>query len=463
LEKVSLAMLKAADKDLPRPRRLPTIAKINWSAFPDDREGPYGKSGRQIMVRPGKPGAIADALARAGEGDLIVVRGGLYKEGLEGDDGALRIKKKGIILRSMPREEVRVVPRAAETQRGILIEASYVIVHGISLEGFSAMGIGVGKFGQTLQGVILSEIKVKAPPATAWVDGIIVWPDHSGGDVPAVDGLLLRKVSVQGASLGISCNAGPCKSLWLEQISVYNTRGAGSGADSIAVERGENIVLKDVVVTGATADGIDLKTPRVLITGARVHHVRRNGIKLWYGGDIINSLVHHTGADASVVLGHGRYRLLNTVVAFHNYDGPKSYCFSAGYGETEPVEVELTNTIVYKTSGGMYFSDNTNLKINNCIFFGMQNRKVLQARSRGRQVFINTNSSPKAFERAGLGRNNSFSDPQFSEPAEGNYRLRRGSPGVDRGVISRPFPETDLAENPRVKGKAPDLGPYESY
>src|SRR3989337_1715534 len=110
----------------------------------------------------------------------------------------------------------------------------------------------------------------------------------------------MHRVTVENASLGISCNAGPCRSWWLEDVTVVGRGGDGAGAD-----------------------GIDLKVKRLLISSSRVHNVSRNGIKLWHGGDIVNTVIHHTGADAAIVFEQGgRYRILNSVMAFHNYPGP---------------------------------------------------------------------------------------------------------------------------------------------
>ena len=63
------------------PRRMPTIASIDWAAFPDEKSPKIGGSGRRITVRPGKPGVIARALSRARAWDTILLHGGTYREG----------------------------------------------------------------------------------------------------------------------------------------------------------------------------------------------------------------------------------------------------------------------------------------------------------------------------------------------------------------------------------------------
>ncbi len=54
-------------------------------------------------------------------------------------------------------------------------------------------------------------------------------------------------------------------------------------------------------------------------------------------------------------------------------------------------------------------------------------------------------------------------DPQFVDPAHGNYHLQSGSPCLAAGTTSAPaLPTTDLDGNPRVVVGAVDMGCYES-
>lgn len=459
---LSTATLRAADRTLPRPRRLPTIAAIDWDAFPNDRTGAFGRSGRVIEVRPGKPGVIAAAVARARRGDTIVAHGGTYREGRGDDHRAIVIQTDGLVLRSAPGTRARIIPRPG-VNRGIELQASNVMIQGLDLVGFKDAGIGLGREDHTVSNLIISDVRVVFSRG-GWHDGIVVYPDLRSLGKPAVNGLLLRNVRVENASLGISCNSGPCRSFWLENVTVRNAAsGGGSGADAISMEEGENVVIVNAEATGATADGIDLKARNVLVLGSHVHHVARNGIKLWRGGDIVNTLVHHTGADSALVFKDpGRYRVLHSVMAFHNYRRGPSYNLTAGYDTKGRLEVELANSIFYNTSGGMFFSDNTRLRISSCIFFGMENRNILRALVRGREIEYQTGpATARAIEKAGLGTGLLLVDPRFVAPERGDFRLRAGSPALNRGARVAPAPVTDRNGAPRVLGAAPDLGPFE--
>lgn len=458
---ITVDQLKKSDKDLPRARPLPTISAIDFTAFPAVASGAYGKSKKQVLVKPGKPGVIAEALAAARAGDTILLEQGVYREGEDGDDGALRITKPGIVLRTLPGKRARILPRAAGTKRGVLISADNVMVHGLSLEGFTSTGVAIGREGATVRGVIISEVTIKAGRGD-WVDGIVVWPNNQALKKPASDGLLIRNVTIEDATLGVSCGAGPCKSWWMENVRIRNRAGAGGGADAVAVEDGKDVVLVNVTASRASADGVDLKATGVLLLNVHVSHVGGNGLHLWRGGDVVNTLVHHTGGDGAVVLHSGRYRLLNSTVALHRSTTGANHCLTAGRGKVGASRVELINSIFFRSSGGVSVVAQEPPQIHNCLFFDLGTGPLLAASIKGRELTV---KAPRkgALKRLGLGRNNLFLDPRFSAPGRGDFRLPEGSPAVDAGCKTKPSPLLDMVGNPRERGAAPDLGPYEQH
>ncbi len=458
---VTVDQLQKSDKDLPRARALPTISAIDFTGFPAVSSGAYGTSKRQVLVKPGKPGVIAEALAAAAEGDTILLEQGIYREGEDGDDGALRITKPGVILRSLPGKRARVLPRAAGTKRGVLISADNVMVHGLTLEGFTSTGVAIGREGATVRGVIISEVTIKAGKGD-WVDGIVVWPDNRALKKPASAGLLIRNVTIEGANLGVSCGAGPCNSWWLENVRIRNRPGVGGGADAVAVEDGKDVVLVNVTAEKASADGVDINAANVLLLNVHVSHVGGNGIHLWRGGDVVNSLVHHTSGDGAVVLHGGRYRLLNTTVAMHRSARGEPHCVSAGRGKEADARVELVNSIFYGSGGGVSVVGQEPPRINNSLFFNLGSGPLVTVTVKGRTMKVKA-SRPAAMKKRGLGRGNLFTDPRFTAPDKGDFRLPEGSPAVNAGLAVKPSPLLDMVGNPRSRGAAPDLGPYEQH
>jgi hypothetical protein len=441
--------------------RLATVSDIDWNAFPDAC-GPAFLGRRRIIVTPGRPGVLSAALATARPGDSIILRGGTYREGSEEDYRGLLIRHDGVAIRVLPGQRARIVPRSQEVTYGVVIQASNVLLQGLTIEGFSSVGIAMEKEGETLKNIVFRDLHVKMPADDEWSDGIVLYHDNRAIGRPASDGLRMHNVTVENASLGISCNAGPCRSWWLENVTVVGRGGHGSGADAIAVEDGENIVLHRVDVSKSAADGIDLKAKRVLISACRVHDVARNGLKLWYGGDIVNTIVEHTGADAAIVFEHrGRYRILNSLMAFHNYPGPRSYNLTAGYDSREQLQVELINSIFYRTSGGMFFQDGTTVKVKHCIFHDMKNGELLRAAARGEEISLDIAGGAAVFTSSGLGTGVILDAPRFVAPDRGDYRLMRSSPGIDRGIRVAKMPAVDITGAPRIRSGTPDIGPFE--
>ena len=95
---------------------------------------------------------------------------------------------------------------------------------------------------------------------------------------------------------------------------------------------------------------------------------------------------------------------------------------------------QMKNTIVYGRNGKVYLDEGANRPtLANCVFFGVKG----------------------VAGRAGV----TISDPQFADAANGDFRLKKGSPCIDKGGTA--YGETDLAGNPRVVNGTVDIGCYE--
>ncbi len=455
------------------PSTFPTIAQIDWDAFPAPLTHHSAVAGKLIWVsndgdNDGQGTVEAPflniwrGLAEAGPGDWVVVRGGTYPEAPPGEYRALNFEsdKAGVTVTAYQGETVTVTPGADGINYGLDIGASGVRVNGLDFEGFpNAMAL-LGRVGQVIEDVVISNAEFRVAPAGA-AQGIAMVSDN-GGD-PVVDGVLLHRVSVTGATIGIQCNHGPCNGLRFEGVYVDNGEGEGSGADTIAVESGSNIVIIDTEVTNAAADGIDLKASDVLVVGAFVHHVQRNGLKLWQGGDVIDTVVTHTGADAAVVFDRpGRYRLLNSVVGYHNWNGLNSYVMTVGYDVPGHFEVELVNSVFFRTAGAVFVNRNATLRVQNCSFSEASNRVAIEGPARGRLRLITYDQGPDTFVSLGWGDGNLLDvDPQFIGPDDGDYHLAAQSPLIDAGLTADDAPTGTATGATRVRGDAIDIGAYE--
>lgn len=446
----------------------PTTSGVDFTAFPANPSRPYrpSRGGREWWVSPSgrddadgteaAPLATVDRAARvARAGDVVWVADGTYRVGTSDDDVAIRLRAPGVTLAAVRPGEARLLPASDAVHYGIHAEADDLIVDGFALSGFTSYPVEFGRAESTQRNVVLKHLRTQG--GEAGVSAIDIEPDR-----PRVDGLLAYDIRIDGPRLiGFNCGIGPCNGMRLEALRI---RGAGgdsesSAADGIAVERGDGILVFNVEVTGAEADGIDLKASRATVANAWVHDVGRNGVKLWRGGDVVNALVHDTGADAAVVFeGDGTYRLLHSVVARHNWRRGDAYAATVGYPDGRG-RLDVQSSIFNENSGALSVSATMTLDVRSSIFNASANGQELEW---GDVVVGEQASGWETLYAAGGGADDRFADPMFTDPDADDYRLRPGSPAVDTGRDTDELPAFDLFGNARVAGAGVDVGPIET-
>lgn len=441
----------------------PTISKIDFSAFPRDPGPCAGKKIYHISLK-GKdsyPGTstqpfrtVVRGIKAAQSGDAVIVHSGTYSEGEEGEHRSLVLQKANLSLCAAPGESVTVVPRNNSFNYGMHIQGSNALVDGINLSGFRDSLITLGGEG-TLKNIVLKNLNLSAS-GNGSKDGIASYDAQ-------VNGLLLKNISVKNAFIGIQCNRGPCRNWRLDRVTVINDRGQGdTGSDGIAIENGDNLLFSNLTVTGAAGDGIDVKGTRIAVFNANVHDNSRNGVKFWRGGDLVNSLVVNHGADAAVVFdGAGDYRILNSLIAYENYPKGGSYTMTVGYDrQSDKIRLSIINSVFFNNSGALWVSPHTDLTVKNSLFTNtlsgeifakgetsISNEQAISALSK-----IATASGNKKVKAAGM----------FVNPPK-NFSFKASSPLRDSGIKPTLFPAFDFRGQPRVRGKAPDMGPYELF
>jgi hypothetical protein len=73
-----------------------------------------------------------------------------------------------------------------------------------------------------------------------------------------------------------------------------------------------------------------------------------------------------------------------------------------------------------------------------------------------------TSRSPTTGDAFTEGAGNIAGDPLFADPAHGDFHLGAGSPAIDAGAVQDRALPSDLDGHPRVQGRAPDLGAFET-
>lgn len=448
----------------------PTMTTIDWAAFPANPARPYAPrdSGRELFAATGgsdaNPGTaeapfatINHAVAEAQPGDVIWVAPGDYAIGEADEYEALILRTPGITLAAQTVGSVTLVPTdPASNAIGIQAQADDLIIDGFVIRNFWEAGIEFGRGDSPQRNLVLKHLLVEQTP-----EGIRATYDGDGSQ-PVIDGLLIYDAVLSNIALiGLQCGQGPCNNMRWEALYINMSGGADADtdADAIAVESGENVVVFNVEVTGALGDGIDLKSWRNAVANVWVHDLGRNGIKLWHDGDVINALVYNTGADAAVVFEAGVYRVLNTLVARHNYGG-HSYGMTVAYDTADqPGRLEIINSVFYQNAGAIWVSPNLALDVRNSVFFGSGNGQELI----WDPLMVGADESPiSALEAAGVGAGNlGFVDPLFADPGAGDYAWGADSPLLDAGTAAVDLPDFDLYGHPRVVGAGVDIGPVE--
>jgi hypothetical protein len=452
-------------------RDFPNIAGVDFAAFPPNPARPYlpHAGSRTWYVAPNGDDAAGGAQAsplqsinRAVEaaqaGDVILVADGEYRIGMD-ESAGLDLRVPELTLAAEHPGRVVLRPANESVITGIVAEADNLIVDGFVIEGFvRGYSVLFGREASPQRNLVLKHLVIDGSS-----DGLrSVVPATQPNPQPLIRGLLLYDVWIRNVGVvGFNCGEGPCVDLRLEALRVQMPgSGSGSGADAVAVEEGENIVVFNADISGAAADGLDFKSARVATANVVVHDLARNGIKFWRGGDVINALVYNTGADAAVVFDRGaRYRLLNTVVAYHSR-GESAYAATVAYDQSEqPGQLQVINTIFFQNSGALWVSPAFKLDVRNSIFFGAPEGEVTWGDLTVGEGF----ESFAELEKLGGGCCNlGVVDPRFTNPEQRDYRLSVASPALNAGTSQvEAFPAFDLFGAARVAGSSVDLGPIE--
>ncbi len=308
--------------------------------------------------------SIVRAVGKAVAGDTIVVRAGTYAEAWERDDyRALVVTTSNLTLMAYPGEKVVMRP-ATGIKYGIVVNAQNLVIRGIDISGFPSVGILFDVGRNRNRDIVIADLAI-----TGSEEAIAMWEASA-----SVDGLLLANVQAEAI---IHCGTGPCTGWRLENVTI-EARGEGWGADAFAIESGDNILLVNVTVLGSGSDGIDTKATRVAVLDSRVQGIENNALKLWYGGDVVNTLILRGGQNP-VVVEEGRFRLLNSTIGFEpKFKGHRDYSMICGYDERKPMHIEIINSIIANPSGAAWINpESTAVSIRHTLFYTADGSEIL--------------------------------------------------------------------------------------
>jgi len=406
--------------------------------------------------------SISHALEIAGDNSIIFVREGTYKTNI------LRITHSNFILTAYENETVNITPLVKnidwnmEEDLAILIEGdiSDVVIDGITMMDFEE-GIVYGD-PETQENITFKNIDIKGA-------SIGIQNTYLSHTDYLVKNLLIKNVTMNDIS-GIGVQCGDEQQLCAQNVLIQNVSINGSpdnvndtGYDSLAFVNSDNLLVIDSVFTYAPGDGLDFKSTRVSVVNTVVGNPNRNGIKFWHEGEIINSIVYATGADAAIVFDSekvdSRFRLINSIAAQHLISTPISeryaYAMTIGYDQPDSFNIELINNIFYDMPGPIYINPQSSVIIHNNIFYNFihDDRFLVY----GEDDFNDT----EMLNSRNYANDNNYIDPEFQNPTSADWLLQETSPAIDAGSRGENIPLFDINWEDRPIGNEIDIGPYE--
>jgi hypothetical protein len=352
--------------------------------------------------------------------------------------------------------------KSGDDNTGIKVDGS---VHDVIVDGFAMEGFGSGIiYGhpQTQKNLIFKNLRMVGVGTGIEND----YPEHTDY---LVDGLLIKNVTMENITgLGINCgdeHERCARNVLVENVRVYEKEGQSddTGYDTLAMVSSDNILVLDSAFANAPGDGMDFKSTRVSVVNSRAESPNRNGIKFWHDGEIINSIVYDTGADAAIVFDPGadgtKFRLINSVVARHMIRAPPterySYAMTMGYDLPGKSDIEIKNSIIYDMPGPIFINSASSPRIEDNVFYQFIHEDGLVEYA-GEKIPTADGLNSKDYAKR-----NVYADPKFADPANHDFRLLDGSPALDSGAAAIGIPDFDILWNARPQGNGTDIGPFE--
>ncbi|MEA3346097.1 MAG: right-handed parallel beta-helix repeat-containing protein, partial [Chloroflexota bacterium] len=231
---------------------------------------------------------------------------------------------------------------------------SHLRLHGFTLRGFSVWGLTL--WGDN-QDVVLSGLNVGGGEA-----GIHFTIGYSGQppEYGPVENVTLADSVIHGAKYtSVDCTPGPCNNMRFQRLEIYGSEEAADwGADGLAVERGQDILVEDCYIHDNGGDGIDINSrdapgsvSGIVVRRNRVENNQRNGVKLWAGGQMVDNDVWNSGDTALLLEAGSSYTVNDNTIANRT-----SYGYLAtlgGYDTSIPTSINLHNNTFYNDNPSM--------------------------------------------------------------------------------------------------------------
>jgi parallel beta-helix repeat protein len=338
-------------------------------------------------------------------------------------------------------------------------------------------GVSVLKPGDTLyvrQGTYVEKLFDSIPAGTSWTQPVTVaaYPGEKvtiqpnaaehvlvfqGSDTHyiIIDGFIIDGANSLYNGVKItSTSQGGAHHIRIKNTEIKNTQTSGilvtAGADY------NEFINLDVHHTGLSATsgsdggghGVYIGSANNLLERSSIHDNRKVGIQVYNGkGGVNNNIIRYNKSykNGTAGLSDGKSGLIigsgSGTIAYNNivWGNPGSG-ITVGYGASG---VKVYNNTTYDNQEyGIDVRSSSNTEVKNNIIYGNKSGSI-------------TNAGTGTIQQ-----NNLTDNPNFVDPAKGNFKLNSGSPAIDKGSALTQIKD-DFEGTPRPQGSGHDIGAYE--
>lgn len=257
----------------------------------------------------------------------------------------------------------------------------------------------------------------------------ISWEANNGGSGIRTDSNLVEQNFIHNLKYHVAINGFPNE----------------DGGNSVEYGGKGNMILNNVIKD--CLEGIYLRYEKnFLIAGNLLNHINKDGIFL-----------HYDKSDKSAYLGNGK--IINNTIANIGYNG---------ISNSNVKDVQIINNIFYNYGDSV----NSHKYYSFAVYWypiTYSDGNIMNA-----NLYFNNNCNPnlvylyngdmtlKELKEIGFENKGMQINPEFTNPADGNYTLKANSPAIGAGINTKELSETkDINLILRPQGKNIDIGAFE--
>ena len=424
-------------------------------------------------------GAITHANDNPSTPYVIYMRGGTYIR--PGEYKYLEITRGNLMITAYPGEQVTIRPNCwpdnpADWGDEHLFYSTGpyedITISDLNIQGWAEVIYFGSDFTEaTMKNIVIrnitaDEFRRRSPQlsstffSTHYVEpGFFTGPDDFDPEAPGIkyqiEGLILSNIELQDVDMAVNIgdeDDANVKGLRITEVEIRNApqSSGDSATDGFAVVNSHKVLIDHCVVDNIRDDGIDCKSTDVCVMSSYIHGTGRNGVKFWWNGEIINSIVYDCTPinDGAFIIEAGPFRIVNSVLMRKT----PGYAGSFNYGATSSSRFEVVNSVMADLDHTFY-AGTSDLQSKNSLYHDMPGGLLSGQTSAADVTELNALANCSG---------NISADPLFTDPTAEDFTLQELSPCCDAGTGEGTLlPSFDYYGNARPAGQGYDIGPCE--